>query len=1758
MKKEITNILLVILVTMVSWTVSRAQALDDVNTALSVTCHGGSDGSIDLTVTGGVPPYTYNWSNGSTTEDISGLTAGNYTVTITDNAASSLTTIISITEPAEIIIIDSIISVTCNGANNGSIYITPTGGTGPYNYAWSNGATTQNITGLSAGIYSVTVSDGNGCTLSQSETVTNLGYLCDGSSLVFDGRNYTSIHNTGLLLSGDSLIMINTGLDSFTVTLNLDTNALFDMWYNYNSQPGATISKKYFGSIAGIPNQVIATSTITQINDSIQSLSYTFSQPSQLVVTYFNNDSIVAKDTVANGFSVNNNNNSNYGPGGGSNPGPTPGVQDEHYQWIKFKRALKPGAPPLSEAWSDYYIYSEQNTSAPAPTLHLENGKDKDGWYYNLRTEYTYGGTGIIVNDNVVNKISINPISDSLITFAYSIANVEMTANNIAGININHSFSISASGNSSICLGSSVDFTCVTAPSAVLQWQLNQNDIPGATSTTITASSFGDYRVKTIVGGDTYYSSQFALTNNAPIIIIDTILSVTCNGGIDGSIAIATSGETGPYSYLWSNSSTAQNISGLTAGTYFVTVTDANGCTASSYSISVSQPSSIIIWDSIICITCNGGIDGSIALTTSGGTGPYNYAWSNGATTQNITGLSVGIYSVTVSDANGCTLTQSDTVTNLGYSCDGSSLVFDGRNYTSVYNAGLLLSGDSLIMINTGLDSFTVTLNLDTNALFDMWYNYNSQPGATISKKYFGSIAGIPNQVIATSTITQINDSIQSLSYTFSQPSQLVVTYFNNDSIVAKDTVANGFSVNNNNNSNYGPGGGSNPGPTPGVQDEHYQWIKFKRALKPGAPPLSEAWSDYYIYSEQNTSAPAPTLHLENGKDKDGWYYNLRTEYTYGGTGIIVNDNVVNKISINPISDSLITFAYSIANVEMTANNIAGININHSFSISASGNSSICPGSSVDFTSVTAPSAVIQWQLNQNDIQGATSTTITASSFGDYRVKAIVGGDTYYSSKFALTESPSPSLVTYPNTTIVAGENATVVPNTAPLNVQSAVAYTNTNFTGTLVVDPITGVVTITNAKQAGTYEIKVTAFGCDDTTTTFTLNVLNPPCSNGLFTDAVDVSVGPNPYSVAIADFNKDGNQDIAVAIPDDNSVSIRIGDGAGNFTGSTNVPVGNSPRWVSVGDFNGDGNADIATANPNSNSVSIRLGDGNGNFSGSTEVPVGLSPFCVALGDFNGDAKLDLAVANPDGNDVSIRLGDGVGGFSGTTQVPVESLPYVVAIGDFNNDGNQDFACANAISSSVSIRTGDGLGNFGGSLNIVTGAGVKYVQVGNFNADGNQDIVATNQNSNNISILQGDGSGDFIVTSTLSAGINPWSSAVGDFNGDGKQDIVTANYGGDVSEWLGDGTGGFSSGTDVSVTDNPLSIAVGDFNNDSIQDLAITNFGSNTVSIRLGLGGVIGTEINLLGNSIDIIDGDVTPDVANETDFGNVNVGDNLIRTYTIQNTSSTDLPVNGISMSGIDASLFSIGILTPPSPVAANSSATFMVTFSPTSTGVKTATVHIANDDCNESDYDFAVQGIGTGSSVILNQNILLEGYYLGGGMMSNCLNITGVSPNPLDADTIFISAMNSVSPYEEVDRQPGILKTNGDVTVSFGPAVVANSLYYLKINHRNSVETWSAAPVLLTATTNYSFSSATSQAFLSNEAITFDALYAAIYSGDINQDGAVDGTDFLELDPKIQNGEGGYNIGDLNGDGSVDGSDFLLLDPNVQMGIGAAIP
>src|SRR5262249_32228356 len=164
-----------------------------------------------------------------------------------------------------------------------------------------------------------------------------------------------------------------------------------------------------------------------------------------------------------------------------------------------------------------------------------------------------------------------------------------------------------------------------------------------------------------------------------------------------------------------------------------------------------------------------------------------------------------------------------------------------------------------------------------------------------------------------------------------------------------------------------------------------------------------------------------------------------------------------------------------------------------------------------------------------------------------------------------------------------------------------------------------------------------------------------------GGFTGTTTVSAAPFVHSVAVGDFNEDGHQDLAFS---NNSgavrtVSIRLGDGAGNFSGTVEVPVGSVPNQVVIADFNGDGHQDLATANTIDNTVSIRLGDGAGNFSGTTEVPVGATAESITVGDFNGDGKLDFATVSQASTIVSIRLGDGLGGFTNAADVTVNALP-------------------------------------------------------------------------------------------------------------------------------------------------------------------------------------------------------------------------------------------------------------------------------------------------------------------------------------------------------------------------------------------------------------------------------------------------------------------------------------------------------------------
>ena len=218
-----------------SATVTQPSDIAPVFLTTHVTCYGGNNGAIDMSVSGGTPGYTYLWSNGATTQDLMNLTAGTYTVTVTDANSCTKAVGIIVVQPSEIIVSETHVNVLCNGASTGSIDLTASGGTGALSYDWSHIAgnnNPQDPTGLAAGTYCVTVTDANGCTktlcatimeppaLQLSAIATNASCtgLADGSiDLTVSGGTpgYTYLWSNGLTTQDPSGLVAGT----YTVTV---------------------------------------------------------------------------------------------------------------------------------------------------------------------------------------------------------------------------------------------------------------------------------------------------------------------------------------------------------------------------------------------------------------------------------------------------------------------------------------------------------------------------------------------------------------------------------------------------------------------------------------------------------------------------------------------------------------------------------------------------------------------------------------------------------------------------------------------------------------------------------------------------------------------------------------------------------------------------------------------------------------------------------------------------------------------------------------------------------------------------------------------------------------------------------------------------------------------------------------------------------------------------------------------------------------------------------------------------------------------------------------------------------------------------------------------------------------------------------------------------------------------------------------------------------------------------------------------------
>lgn len=589
----------------------------DIN--ITNTCFGGSNGAASAVVTTGVAPYTYAWSNGATTADIINLSAGDYTVTVTDvNGCEGIFTG-TVGEEVQIVLTTSHSNETCVGSMDGHVAVSTSGGAGQMSFLWSSGDTTDVVNNLSVGTYTVTVTDENGCTATGSETIelSPEGIWVDIN--VTDVSCYNG--NDGVAAS-----VVTTGVAPYTYA-----------WSNGGSTP--TISNLTAGTY---------TVTVTDVNGCEGIFSATVNQPSELIAT------ATSTNTTCNL------------PTGTATVSATGGTPAYTYLWSNNE--------------------TTQTISNLSVGTYTATVTDANGCTAVSSTTITNVDLVIITTVSAIDpstptasdgSIDIEVSGGSSYTYLWSNG---ATTQDISGLSAGcYTVTVTESGSgtcaaiTTICIGCILDLTVTTTDNDCI----NTNIGTATATVTSTCSNTGyTYNWTTSTGifagstqtisgleDDTYFvtvtdsngltvTGSGVVTGSGGITSSATGTDVLCNGDSTGTATGNGFGGSSTYTYLWSNNETTQTISGLPAGTYTVTVTDAvTSCTSVS-EVTISEPPVITL---SATVTNTNPTDGVIDLTVTGGTPDYTYLWSNGATTEDISGLSVGCYTVTVTDMNNCT-----------------------------------------------------------------------------------------------------------------------------------------------------------------------------------------------------------------------------------------------------------------------------------------------------------------------------------------------------------------------------------------------------------------------------------------------------------------------------------------------------------------------------------------------------------------------------------------------------------------------------------------------------------------------------------------------------------------------------------------------------------------------------------------------------------------------------------------------------------------------------------------------------------------------------------------------------------------------------------------------------------------------------------------------------------------------------------------------------------------------------------------------
>ena len=670
------------------------------STVNNVNCNGLATGSILTNFSGGNTTYSYAWTpNISTSSNANNLSAGIYQITTTDEKGCSSSASFTITEPSALSLSISADSVSCFNGNNGSASSLVSGGTYPFSYNWSSGSSSDTAAGLSPGNYNLTVTDLNGCLISDSFNIlepTEIIYSSQSSDVNCKGGNDGTISISSSGGSGSHLFQWYSDQPSLLATTTNNINNLNAGSYIFYLRD---------------QNNCLKSDTI-YIDEPVDAISSIMTSTN---VTCFNFSDGAIDLTVS----------------GGTSP----------YDYLWTNGANSEDLGSLSEG--NYSVTITDNNGCvlldsltiTQPTeITQQNGFSDVGCFGESTGNITYDISGGTPPYNYLwnNGITTNN-NNNLSAGTYSVIS---TDNN--GCTIKDTVIISQPSAPISITGNTIEVSCINGGDGSIDILVNGGTLPyiynwfdgnsviiNNNSNQLNNLSAGPYNINLVDSNNCQLDTVFFVNEpSSPLELSLISTDVNCFGEASGSINSNILGGTPPYSYDWSNSSSTPNISLLVAGNYSLTVYDDNNCRISD-SIMINEPSlPLTAVSSSSDVNCQGGADGSANIIPYGGTPGYTFSWSNGMQSEEIKELSAGSYTVIITDLNGCIFNDSIVINEPSSYVQFDNIIMDSVSCFG-YNDGSIS-----IRASQGTTPYTVYFG---DSIFNLYNSANDYSASNLA-----------------------------------------------------------------------------------------------------------------------------------------------------------------------------------------------------------------------------------------------------------------------------------------------------------------------------------------------------------------------------------------------------------------------------------------------------------------------------------------------------------------------------------------------------------------------------------------------------------------------------------------------------------------------------------------------------------------------------------------------------------------------------------------------------------------------------------------------------------------------------------------------------------------------------------------------------------------------------------------------------------------------------------------------------------------